>query len=69
MLEEHVSANQQEKISAQTTLKELTSKAKMVLERGGEYNHFEKALEHRDGKLNLDSLGTLRATQQRAQQK
>ena len=45
MVEEHVKANQQEKTAAQATLQELTSKAKMELERGGEYNHLETALE------------------------
>ena len=45
MLEEHVKANQQEKTTAQATLQELTSKATMELERGGEYNHPETALE------------------------
>ena len=44
-LEEHVKANQQEKIAAQATLLELTSKAVMELERGGDYNHLETALE------------------------
>ena len=45
MLEEHVKANQQEKTAAQATLQELTSKATMELERGGEYNHLETAPE------------------------
>ena len=44
-LEEQVKANQQEKISAQASLEELTSKAKMELERGGDHNHLEAALE------------------------
>ena len=45
VLEEQVKANQQEKASAQTSLEELPSKAKMELERGGEYKHLETALE------------------------
>ena len=44
-LEEQVKANQQEKNSAQAALEELTSKAKMELERGGDHNHLEAALE------------------------
>ena len=44
-LEEQVKANQQEKTSAQASLEELTSKAKMELERGGDHNHLEAALE------------------------
>ena len=45
MLEEHVKANQQEKTAAQGTPQVLTTMAKMELERGGEYNHPETALE------------------------
>ena len=45
MLEEQVKANQQEKTAAQASLEELTSKAKMGLERGGDHNHHEAALE------------------------
>ena len=44
-LEEQVKANQQEKVSAQASLEELTSKAKLELERGGGHNHLEAALE------------------------
>ena len=45
MLKVQVKANQQEKISAQTSLGEFTSKTKMELGRGRVHNHPETALE------------------------
>ena len=44
MLEEHVKAKQKEQTAAQATLEELTSKANMELQRGGECNHLETDL-------------------------
>ena len=71
VLEEHVKANQQEKTPTQATLQELTSKAKMELERETASTTTcgtSSTENERDGTTRLVSLGTLQVTQQRAQQ-